>query len=350
VNKKIRSEKRRLRKIFIIATTLIIITSVIIIFASSIIFKITGVLTIENVNDLGLWLLIAVAIASIIIGSFLAVLVTRQVLYPISQLIDGLDKLSQGEYNARLQFSEKSGMINISNAFNLCAEELEKTEILRSDFINNFSHEFKTPISAINGFVKLLERDDLPLEKQRKYLEIIREETERLTDMTTNILTITKVESQGILTNKEEFYLSEQIITCGLLLEKKWKEKKLELIFDFDDYLIFGNEELLKQVWINLIDNAIKFAKKNSKIIVQITDEDEHLKIKVENEGETIKKEDMDRIFLKFYQSENSPSRSGNGIGLAIVKHIVTLHNGKVSVTSENGKTTFFVELPKHIA
>ena len=341
------SAKRKMRWILIFGTAIVLIAGAILAVGIESFLETTGILSIEDISNLGIWGFVIINVVSIIIGSVLAYFASKIILKPINELVDGLGKLSQGDYSTRLHFNEKSDMSKISDAFNSCAEELEHTEIMRSDFINNFSHEFKTPISAINGFVKLLERDDIPKEKRQKYLAVIREETERLSDMTTNILMLTKVESQGILTEKEEFYLSEQIRSCGLLLEKKWQEKRLKLVFDFEEHTIVANEEMLKQVWLNLLDNAIKFAKKDSQLTVRIQSTGEVIIVDVENEGVEIKEEDRERIFHKFYQAEKTSSKSGNGIGLSIVKHIVELHNGTVDVESVNGKTVFTVVLPK---
>lgn len=340
--------KRKMKWALIVGTALILIAGSILAVGIESILEATGILSIEDISNMGIWGFVIINMVSIIIGSVLAFFASKIILKPVNELIDGLGKLSQGDYFTRLYFNEKNGMSKISDAFNSCAEELERTEIMRSDFINNFSHEFKTPISAINGLVKLLERDDLPKEKRKKYLAIIREETERLSTMTTNILTLTKIESQGILTQKENFYLSEQIRSCGLLLERKWQEKHLQLVFDFEEHKIVGNEEMLKQVWLNLLDNAIKFAKMESEVLVRIKSNDEMLSVDVENEGVEIKDEDKERIFQKFYQAQKTFSKSGNGIGLSIVKHIVDLHNGTVNVESINGKTVFTVILPKN--
>ncbi|MBQ7224157.1 MAG: HAMP domain-containing histidine kinase [Clostridia bacterium] len=341
------SAKRKMRWILIFGTAIVLIAGAILAVGIESFLETTGILSIEDISNLGIWGFVIINVVSIIIGSVLAYFASKIILKPINELVDGLGKLSQGDYSTRLHFNEKSDMSKISDAFNSCAEELEHTEIMRSDFINNFSHEFKTPISAINGFVKLLERDDIPKEKRQKYLAVIREETERLSDMTTNILMLTKVESQGILTEKEEFYLSEQIRSCGLLLEKKWQEKRLKLIFDFEEHTIVANEEMLKQVWLNLLDNAIKFAKKDSQLTVRIQSTGEVIIVDVENEGVEIKEEDRERIFHKFYQAEKTSSKSGNGIGLSIVKYIVELHNGTVDVESGKGKTVFTVALPQ---
>jgi signal transduction histidine kinase len=227
------------------------------------------------------------------------------------------------------------------------AQELQNTEVLRSDFINNFSHEFKTPIVSIAGFAKLLKRGNLTDEQKNEYIDIIEEESLRLSYMATNVLNLTNVENQTILTDVSEFNLSEQIRSAVLLLEDKWSRRKLEMYIDFDEYMIFANEELLKHVWINLLDNAIKFSPEYGVLGIKIEEINEFLYVSISNSGDPIPSELREKIFNKFYQADESHSSEGNGIGLAIVKRVVELHNGIVSVQSKDNLTTFTVKLPK---
>ena len=192
-----------------------------------------------------------------------------------------------------------------------------------------------------------MKKGDIPKEKQQQYLFIIEEEINRLSDMTTNVLNLTKIENQGILTGKTAFNVSEQLRKCLVLLEKKWAIKRLNLDVDFDEYTVAANEDMLKQVWFNLIDNAIKFSFKDGLLKIGIEETQEELVVSISNEGPEIPKEDYEKIFQKFYQTKYTTKKEGNGIGLSIVKHIVELHGGKVSAKSENGVTTFAVALPK---
>ncbi len=296
-------------------------------------------------------LILYMGVFSITFGS-LTVWVTSEVpLKPIKRLIVKLKQLARGDFNTRIQFGfpldKHPTFIELSESFNTMAEELENTEILRSDFINNFSHEFKTPIVSLAGFAKLLKRGDLTEEQRNEYLEIIEEESLRLSYMATNVLNLTKVENQTILTDVTSFNLSEQIRSSILLLEKRWTKKKIEFSIEFDEYIIRANEELLKQVWINLIDNAVKFSPEYGLIVIKIAEQEQNYKIILANAGSEIPIESRDKIFNKFYQADESHSTEGNGVGLAIVKRIVTLHKGDISVDCKNGITTFIVELPK---
>lgn len=288
---------------------------------------------------------------SVPVGILVTVIATKFPLKPIRNLIDSMDRLASGDFKTRVNvgpiMKRYPSFVVVSESFNKMSEQLENTEMLRSDFINNFSHEFKTPIVSIAGFAKLLRRGNLPPEEQQEYLKIIEEESMRLSYMATNVLNLTKVENQTILSDISEYNLSEQIRSCILLLENKWGKKDLELQLEFGEHTIRANEEQLKQVWINLLDNAIKFAPEGHTVQVSITEQGNKLTVSVRNTGSEIAPEHQKKIFHKFYQADESHSTQGNGVGLAIVKRITELHGGQVRVSSAKDVTTFTVELPK---
>lgn len=270
------------------------------------------------------------ALISVLLGTVLSTLIYRLPLKPVNQAINAMNSLASGQFHTRLQFgpwfSKLSAAQELSGSFNKMAEELENTEVLRSDFVNNFSHEFKTPIVSITGFASLLRHGKLTEEQKREYLEAIEEESMRLSTMATNVLNLSKIENQAILGQKKRFNLSEQIRSCILLLERKWSEKHLELSLDFDEYEIRADQEMLKQVWINLLDNAVKFTPEYGLIKVTIRQQVEQLIVSVMNTGSFIPADKRERIFRKFYQADESRATKGNGVGLAIVKNVVDLH------------------------
>jgi signal transduction histidine kinase len=165
--------------------------------------------------------------------------------------------------------------------------------------------------------------------------------------MATNVLNMTKIENQTILTDVSTYNLSEQLRSCVLLLEKRWMAKHLELSLEFDEYDISAGEELLKHVWINLIDNAIKYSTEYGVIVIKIREEKDIYNVSIANSGVEIPEEKRQKIFEKFYQADESHCEPGNGIGLSIVKYVVDLHQGQVSVDCKNGITTFNVQIPK---
>ena len=290
-------------------------------------------------------------LVSLVIGVLISIAVSQMPLKPVRDLINSMDALASGDYKTRFYvgpISRKySPLVKISDSFNKMAQELESTEMLRSDFINNFSHEFKTPIVSIAGFAKLLRRGNLSEEQKQEYLNVIEQESLRLSYMATNVLNLTKVENQAILTDLTTFNLSEQIRSCILLFENQWAQKELDLMLHFGEYTITANEELLKQVWINLLDNTFKYTPRYQSVEVQITEKEETLLISIMNSGSEIPPEKQDLIFNKFYQADESHGTQGNGVGLAIVKRIIELHGGEIWVESKDHVTTFLVELPK---
>jgi len=296
-------------------------------------------------------LIINIMIASVLLGSVLTALTSRIPLKPVNYFINAMNRLASGDYKTRLHFGKyfdkHPTAKELTESFNHMAEELERTEMLRSDFINNFSHEFKTPIVSIAGFAKLLKHGNLTEEQRMEYINIIEEESLRLADMATNVLNLTKLENQTILTGAFEFNLSEQIRNCVLLLENKWIKKDIEIDINFDEYTIYANEEMLKEVWINLLDNAIKYSDHGGKVRIDITEIEGSLLVSMANTGEEIPDKAKKHIFRKFYQADESHSSPGNGIGLAIVKKILELHGGDITVSSRNHKTVFTVSLPK---
>ena len=295
--------------------------------------------------------LIFMLVITMIVGVILAAFLTRNLLIYVNRIINRMNQLASGDYSARLSYGKPiclhPTVIEIVSSFNRMAEELEKTENLRMDFINNLSHEFKTPIVSIAGFAKMLKKDNLTEEQRKEYLDIIEEEAKRLADMATNVLNMTKLENQTILTDISKFNLSEQIRSSVLLLEEKWTKKNLELDLDFAEYVIEANEELLKEVWINLLDNAVKFSPFNGLISIEIKEKQGGYRISISNQGEVIKEENRKKLFHKFYQADESHATEGNGIGLSIVKKIVELHRGKIHIECKEGKVSFIVDLPK---
>lgn len=291
------------------------------------------------------------SLISLVIGAVISFFGSRIPLKPVNELINKMNRLAAGDFQTRLKFGETMSshpaVKELTTSFNTMAEELENTELLRSDFINAFSHEFKTPIVSITGLANLLEAGNLTEDERRQYARAIREESMRLSSLASNVLNLTKVENQTILTDLSHFNLSEQVRSAVLLLEEKWTSKDINLQLDFDEFMIEANEELLKQVWINLIDNAIKFAPRFGTVELQLTDLGKNLCVKISNTGSEIPIDKQEKIFHKFYQADESHATKGNGIGLTIVKRIVDLHNGNITVSSSDGVTTFIVTLPK---
>lgn len=347
-----KKQRRELFSLFSLITFSVFFVSILLVSVISYFVVRNGIFHIDEKDIPGAGRLIMfIALLSVLFNIIFILISGKVWLKPVKRLIDGMKQLAGGDYSARMTigkpFGDMAVMRAVSDSFNSMAEELENTEVLRSDFINNFSHEFKTPIVSIAGFAKLLKRGDLSDDEKKEYVDIIEEESMRLSYMATNVLNLTKIENQTILTDVSVFNLSEQIRSCILLLEEKWSRKNLELYIDFDEYLISGNEEILKHIWINLLDNAIKFSPDYGSLKVKIEQDDKNISVSISNNGTPIPPDIQNNIFNKFYQADESHSAAGNGIGLAIVKKVVELHDGTVSVQSANNLTMFTVTLPK---
>lgn len=293
--------------------------------------------------------LISIAfIISTIIGTGITLFISRHYFKPIDNLINSQKKVAKGDFSVRVEPPASENIISgLVGSFNYMAEELGSTEMFRNDFINNFSHEFKTPIVSIKGFAKQLNNDSLSEEQKKEYIDIIISESDRLSTMATNILLLTKFENQQIVTDKTEFYLDEQIRKCILLLEKQWTKKNLNLDINLSEVQYYSNEEMLSHVWLNIIGNAIKFTPDNGTVSVKCYADMKGVTVKITDSGIGMDDKTQKRIFDKFYQGDTSHTMAGNGLGLPLSKRVIDLCAGKITLKSQPGKgTTFIIKLP----
>lgn len=294
--------------------------------------------------SLGLTLLL-----SFFVGGVVAAFVGRRIIKPIQRINNAFDELSTGNFDIRIPTEEKiDEMRDIAEHFNQMAFDLSHVETLRSEFVENVSHEFKTPVAAIEGYAMLLQKPDLSPKIRSSYIDKITENTRKLSTLTGNILALAKLENCETVLNKKKYRLDEQIRRQILLLENKWEKKEIEFDIDFEKCFFFGNEELLDQVWFNLIDNAIKHSPQGGVIQIKIDEGENTVSVAVIDHGDGMDDNTKKHIFEKFYQGDPSRSSEGNGLGLALVKRIVDLSKGKIDVQSAAGiGSVFTVTLPK---
>ncbi len=294
------------------------------------------------------WVTPIIVCVGCILGALLAAFLMRFYIRPLDDLVVATKRISAGDFSVRVDRKTHVSEIGLLvDNFNSMAGELEGTEMFRSDFINNFSHEFKTPIVSIRGFARQLQSDDLTDAEKKKYAEIIVLESERLSNMATNVLLLSKLENQELVGEKKTYSLDEQLRKCVLLFEKEWERKNIEINIELDEIEYNGNEELMSHIWINLIGNAVKYTPFCGRISLRATVKNKEAVISVSDNGIGMSGHVMKRIFDKFYQGDDSHSESGNGLGLSLVKRIVELCEGRIRVESEAGKgTEFAVFLP----
>ncbi len=284
-------------------------------------------------------------LVSLVIGLVIAMLVTILPMKGLNTLIDGLHRLADGDFSVRMRGKRFPIARDVVGSFNMLAEELSNAEMLRSDFVNNFSHEIKTPVVSIRGFARLLQKQPLT-PQQKEYVDVIEQESTRVADMTQKILDLTKVENQSILTDLTSYNLSEQLRRCCLLVIDRAEKKGLELDADFPEVTVTASPTLLQQVWVNLLDNAVKFSLPDGTICISIQSMPNEVSVTIRNPSAPLSEDASKRIFQKFYQAESSHSGEGTGIGLSIVKRIVELHGGSAVAMWDNGFFSIRVTLP----
>ena len=269
----------------------------------------------------------------------IGILVTNQLsLYffnPIKKLRKAMDMVADGNFSVRLEEKHSSREImEIYTGFNLMANELEATEILQTDFVSNVSHEFKTPINAIEGYSTLLQGSENLNEEQKEYVEKILFNTNRLSSLVGSILLLSKLENQQIPTNRTEYRLDEQIRQSVVALETAWVDKDIALDVELDTAIYVGNEPMMRHVWDNLLSNAIKFSPVGGVVRLLLSKQNGKLVFTIEDQGPGLSEEAQKHLFDKFYQEDSSHKQEGNGLGLALVNRILTMEKGQV--TAEN--------------
>ncbi len=292
-------------------------------------------------------IILVVLVSSLVVGLVVSLLFGRIPLKPIRKTIDAINRLAEGDLSVRLDIKHPRAFQELAESFNRMAEELSSIEMLRSDFINSFSHELKTPIVSIKGFAEELQHDGLTEQEQKEYLSIIVYESNRLSHLATKILLLTKLENQAILLDVTTFNLTEQIRRNIVVLASAWNSKDIDLQLDLDEAAYAGSENLLSQVWMNLIDNAIKFAPENGHVSVSLRQTEGSITISISNDGQGMSEKEIAHAFEKFYQGDDSRWTHGNGLGLSLVKRIIDMHHGTIHISSKPEEmTTFTVMLP----
>lgn len=269
------------------------------------------------------------------------------IIRPIRRIIEAAEKISAGDFTARVP--ETRGIIGedmfnqIGDCFNKMAEELSGVETLRTDFVANVSHELKTPLAVMQNYGTMLQAPDLTEEQRLEYAKAITDACRRLANLITNILKLNKLENQQIYPALAEYDLSEQICECLLQFEEAWERKNIAIETDMEDgVMVTSDAELLSHVWNNLFSNAIKFTEPGGTVSVSLKTTDHHLIVKVSDTGCGMSPEVGAHIFDKFYQGDMSHSTQGNGLGLALVKRVVDIMHGEISVESAVGKGSAF--------
>lgn len=266
---------------------------------------------------------------------------------PMEELSTASKKVASGDYSTKLSYNGHiTEVASVFENFNLMTQELNSVEMMRNDFIANVSHEFKTPLSSVTGYMTLLQDTDLQEEERQEYVRRIFFNIEKLNDLTGNILQLSKLENQSFALSTTSYRLDEQIREALVLLEPKWNTKQITLNIEMEDVTYMGPQSLLFQVWTNLISNAIKFSNIGGSIRIRLTHTATEIRVLISDNGIGMSEETMSHIFEKFYQGDSSRKEQGNGLGLALCKEILNRCNGNIYVDSSPGNgATFLVVL-----
>ena len=296
------------------------------------------------VENLWLYGIIIFAI-SVAIGTGLSFAYSAVMVKITRPYVEGLQKIADCDFSVRIQDSPLLAGLGIAQNFNDMAKKLESVETLREGFISDFSHEFKTPIVSLSGFVSLLQRPDVSDEDKKEYLAVISEECGRLVRLSDNVLTLSGLEGRQV--TLQSCVLDEQLRRCMLMFEKQCAEKGVEMCADLPQIMVRSESKLLSQVWVNLLSNAVKFTPAGGKVSVSARQERGVVLVTISDTGCGMDEEVRSRIFDKFYQADSSRATQGNGLGLAIVDKIAKLLHLQVQVQSKRGEgSSFTVIIP----
>ncbi|MCI8478443.1 MAG: HAMP domain-containing histidine kinase [Oscillospiraceae bacterium] len=293
---------------------------------------------------------ILAVVIGVVIGTAVGLTATwfsRRFNQVVSGLTRGLRSVAEGNFTVRLDPGQAGPLKAAYTDFNNMVEELQSVRTLREDFINNFSHEFKTPITAIQGFAELLQEPGLSPEDRQQYLQIIAGESARLAELSNSTLLLSKLESQRFIPEKTLFALDEQVKLCVILLSSRWEKQDLTVSVDLEPAQFYGNAELMRHIWLNVLNNAITYTPSGGAIGVTLRRTEDWLRISVSDTGIGMTPEVRAHIFDKYYQGDPSHTGKGLGLGLSIVYRIVELCGGQIAVESCEGTgSVFTISLP----
>lgn len=289
--------------------------------------------------------------AIILLISFVASSLTsmRQI-QPIREMARATRAYAAGNFDVRMQDTGRNDEIGeLAASFNNMADSLAETERQRSDFIANISHELKTPMTTIAGYTDGILDGTIPPEKEKKYLQIISDESRRLSRLVRRMLDVSQLQAIDPLREGKHFDICESMRRVLISMERKITDRNLDVEADIPEepILVLGDKDMITQVIYNLLENATKFAREGSTLYLGVTTIDGKARVTVRNEGDTIPAEELPLLFERFHKSDKSRSedKDGYGLGLYIVKTILEQHKEKISVTSEDGVTAFSFSL-----
>ncbi len=294
------------------------------------------------------WATVILLISSIVISTSLVRGFGNKILFGrLRQIIDASKAVANGDFSQRLEAPKEKETAEICESFNEMVDKLGNNELLARDFVSNVSHQFRTPLASIHGYAQLLESEDLSDAERNEYISVIKEKSISLSDLVNDILELSRLEHQGAAIAKELFSLDEQLRKCLLSMDKQLDEKGIDVVLELQPINYFGSKELLTEVWNNILENAIKFSNPNGVITVTLDSDFDNIFVRIIDGGIGMSEETKERMFDRFYRGGEVHDRPGSGLGMSMVKNIISKHGGRITVNSELGKgSEFIVSLP----
>lgn len=294
-------------------------------------------------------MIFSVLIGGSLISLLVSVSINQLVIQPMRQVLNALEQVGQGNFDVRISTDDTMEIGVLAESINSMIQSLSNVEMMRDDFIANVSHELKTPLASIQGCAALLQNEDVTDEERRMYAGMVYSSAKRLSVLCGNILEISKLDHGDVEITETEFMLDEHLRQALLILQQDWQQKDIELNLRLAEAKYRGSDELLMQVWLNLLGNAIKFSSVGGRLDVTLEKCAKGLQVTIRDYGIGISPEEQALIFEKFYQVDTSHKTEGNGLGLAMVKRIIRLLGAEISVSSSGVQgegTAFIVTLP----
>ena len=307
---------------------------------SALILKVDFIVFMEALQRILLISLVTV----FIIGCLLILLASHYIVKPIKRLTGAAKEMAKGNLSFRIKHKKEDEIGELMDSFNHMATELQKIDIMRENFVSNVSHEIQSPITAIRGFTRAISDGIIPPENHKEYLEIIYQETIRLSKLSDHLLRLASLDSDNHPFHPTRYRLDEQLRRMILATEPLWTEKNLHVELDLRECQVYADQDLFEQVWQNLINNAIKYSDENGRIEVLLEDNTDAVHVHIKNTGKPIPETDLPHIFERFYTVDKARSQSGggNGLGLSIVKKIIELQKCEIDVQSNEAEGTCF--------
>jgi len=276
------------------------------------------------------------------IGSILILLASRYIVKPLQQLTRATRRMAKGDFSVSLHTKRNDEIGQLTNSFNIMAQELGELEAIRKQFVSDVSHEIQSPLTSIKGFTQALKHKDLDEASRLRLLNIIEEESDRLSRLSSNLLQLSTLEYEHLQLHPEKFSLDEQLRKTVIALEPQWSAQKVNVELELPPVHIIADEDRLSQIWSNLLSNSIKFTGPGGRVAITAAEEGGQIKVEISDNGVGVPEEEQRNMFKPFYKVDKARDRKvgGSGIGLSIVKRIVDLHQGRIEVSSQPGMGT----------